>query len=225
LAPSSHVVRPHGEVTHGHVTVRHGSTAARHAQATQTDRKDQRLRHIGELARGALLTILTLALAVFCGGCAPENRWASLPGALSFDHDTMSAPEQLADVTDTEAQVVEAYNTFFGTTLFVIDANAKLAVRVWDQPLEGRRANTVTHFDEGGIYDAFVRVDSKVRRSPQYLYTLAHELGHVLGMNFHFEEGLMAKHAPSFGDLASHFDPTYVRWVCDTYGLTTARCR
>ena len=162
--------------------------------------------------------ILTALLEV---ACSPVNRWEQLPVAIDFESEG-SGPTDPA-LAEVERDVIAAYNAYFGTEVFVSTPGS--GVPVIEAELEGRRAHAVTKFNRGGIFSAYIRVDPDIRNSHQYRYTLAHELGHVLGMDWHDDDGLMAPHSPSHGDLTEHFHPPFVKWLCTTYRIDSPRCR
>lgn len=145
------------------------------------------------------------AFSLLLAGCGHVPLWENLPVLV-----------QTNNAYDLE--VIDTYNEIFGQDIFVAgDSGVPITRAELPQGVLGRAD---VHCGISGIERAEITISPLVRSKRVYQYTLAHELGHVLGLVDHLPEGLMQERAePMTESLAHHFDGHFVLWVKNSYRL------
>lgn len=149
-----------------------------------------------------LARTIAVAMIASATACGPTSIWDDLPVPV----DT---------VTAADSQVIQTYNSFFRTPIF-IEADGGIPIRFEALP-HGVLGRTLVQYNHSGIQNAEILISPDLFNHASYPYTLAHEFGHALGMLYHTSSGLMQESAPDSGPLENLFDADFVEWVRANY--------
>lgn len=124
------------------------------------------------------MKILILLLVSFSlQACGQVNRWPSLPVGINA-------------TTDEQLDVMSTMNEYLKCNCYAYDADG-VQIKMVDLP-KPNVGNTITEYDFNGIYFAEIQIKSNYEFGPeQYKRVFAHELGHLLGLDYHLPEGIM----------------------------------